>query len=314
MSASFGGGAFPGMPAAAAPGAQPQQQQPAGSGFVLVIPPDMDWQPIDSTDVLEKDGYYMARIKTEKAQTGEKDNHGVWLTLELGDPDVVGKQLSKFMVDPRATKGDTWWTWRSLLRSITGQIQGGQAGMTYTPGALAGQIVYIRTGAYIDKKGGTATGVDAFITRPEWEEAVTKNTHRWEAKPKSRSEGGGPAGALPGAGSSAAFPGLGSGGLPGLPNNPMNPVTAPSAPQPAAAAPMAQAAAAPVGFPAVAPPVAPVAPAAPQFGGFPAAPGFGGGFAPPAAPPAAPTAPQPGATQAFPGFPGFPAGNNGQQH
>ena len=82
MSASFGGGAFPGMPAAAAPGAQPQQQ-PAGSGFVLIIPPDMDWQPIDSTDVLEKDGYYMARIKTEKAQTGEKENHGVWLTLEL---------------------------------------------------------------------------------------------------------------------------------------------------------------------------------------------------------------------------------------
>jgi hypothetical protein len=268
MSAPFGG-AFPGMPAAGVPGAQPQQQV---AGFVLVIPPDPNWQPIDNTDVLEKDGYYVARIKTEKPVAGGDDKPGVWLTLELGDPDVIGKQLSKKMVDPHSTKNDSWWTWRTLMRSVTGTVEGGQAGMTYSPGVLQGKIVYIRTGLYIDNNGTSRTGVDAFITRPEWEEAVKSSKHRWDAKPKVQSGGGaGPAGALPGSGG-GAFPGLGTGGLPGLPASPANPMAQASAPQPAAAAPMAQA---PTG----------------AFGGF-------------TQPAAAQTTPQPGTNGAFPAFPG----------
>jgi hypothetical protein len=299
------------MPAAAVPGTQPQQQQQA-AGFVLLIPPDPDWQPIDQNDTLEKDGYYMARIKGEKPRTGEGQTAGVWLTLELGDPDAVGKTLSKFMVDPRATKKDSWWSWRSLLRSIVGNTQGGQAGMQYTPGVLAGKICWIRTGAYIDDGGALRTGVDAFITQAEWQEAVTAGKHRWEAKPKAHGGGTGPTGALPGAGG-GAFPGLGSGGLPGLPSSPANPMTAPSAPQPSSAAPLAQA---PAAFPAQAAPAAaaPAHPGQPAFG-FGAAPGFAapaapGGFGftapPPAAAPAAaaPTAPQPATNTAFPAFPG----------
>ncbi len=295
----FGG--FPGMPAAAVPG-QPQQQV---SGFVLIIPPDPDWQPIDQNDTLEKDGYYAARIKGEKPRGGDGQTAGVWLTLELGDPDVVGKTLSKFMTDPRVTKKDTWWAWRSLLRSVTGNTQGGQAGMTYQAGALAGQICYIRTGAYIDDGGTLRTGVDAFITKPEWEDAVRSNKHRWEAKPKASSAGAGPTGVLPG-GSGGVFPGLGSGGLPGLPASLSNPMTHPSAPQPSAAAPLSAppaappaAAAAPApafGFPP-APPVAPAAQQQPaQFGGF--------GASPPVTPAATPpSAPQPNGS-AFPPFPG----------
>lgn len=310
MSAPFGG-AFPGMPAAAAPGA-PQQQQ--GAAFVLIIPPDPDWQPIESSDTLEKDGYYVVRIKGEKPRTGDAKTPGVWFTLELGDPDVVGKQLSKFMVDPRSTKGDSWWTWRSLLRSVTGNTQGGQAGMSYTPGTLTGRFCWIRTGAYLDDAGTLRTGVDAFITQTEWEEAVRGNKHRWEAKPKAHSGGAAGAGALPGAGG-GAFPGLGSGGLPGLPANPMNPMTAPSAPQPAAAAPMAAAPpvaappAAPVGFASTAPPPAHAAAPAgfPGFAAPPAAaapPQAAFGFPATAPPPAAPAAPQPSTHNGFPAFPG----------
>ena len=69
--------------------------------------------------------------------------------------------------------------------------------MTYTPGALAGQIVYIRTGAYIDNKGGLRTGVGCIHRPYRVGGSGHEEPHRWEAKPKSRSEGAGPAGALP---------------------------------------------------------------------------------------------------------------------
>lgn len=324
MSAPPFGGVFPGTPAAAqAPGAQPQQQAPA---FVLIIPADPDWQPMEMTDTLEKDGYFSARIKSEKARTAANEKAGVWLTLELLDQDVGGKQLSKFMIDPRATTKDSWWTWRTLLRSVTGSTQGGQAGMTYTPGVLTGQVVYIKTGMYLDEGGGARTGVDAFVTKDVWEEATKSGRHRWDAKPRTAGNAAGHVGALPGQ-TGGAFPGLAAGGgLPGLPAaNPMQ-MTPPSAPQPAAAAPMAQAPQAPAA-PAFQQPAAP-APATPTFQqpaapapafqqapapafGFQQPPAPGGapapafGFPAATAPAQAPQAPAPGSATGFPPFPGM---------
>ena len=298
---AFGGG----FPTGAIPGAVAQG---GGAGLVINIPADPNWEPFDTTDTLEMDGYYCARIKQEKARTGDgSQKAGVFLTLELGDPDALGKILSKFMLDPTTTAKDTWWTWRSLMRSIIGNTDGGKAAFQYTPGAFAGKICYLRTGAYTDNDGTTRTGVDAFVTQSEWQEAVTQKKHRWPARAKS---GGGPAGsvgALPtgGGGLSAAFPGAGSGGLPGAPAAPMGfPASAGSAPAPTAAAPM-QAPPAPTGFPPTA------APAAQAPAGFPVAapPAVAqAGFAFPPAPAVAAAqngapAPQP-AGNGFPAFPG----------
>ncbi len=316
-------GAVPGVP-----GGAPQQ---AGGAFVLDIPPDPTWQPFDQTDTLDKDGYYCFRIKSESATREGKA--GVFLTLEIQDPDARGKILSKKLNDPRLTEKESFWVWRSLIRSIMGDLAQAQAGFRYTVGAFTNQIVYGKTGAYTDNKNTTRTGVDGFITKAEYDAAVAAGNHRWAPHLTGAGGGAGPVGALPG-GLPASFPGMGSMGLPGGPGAPTG------APQPTAAAPMqqqapapspiaiaatpgtapqpaavfAQPVQAPAGFPPApipfqaapmaAPPVLPQTQAGPFA--FPTPPG---GAPPPGFPPplgAAPTngAPQPSSFPTFPGLPG----------
>jgi len=297
---------MPGVPGA-------QVQQAAGAGFVLMIPADPNWEPFEMTDSLDKDGYYMARVKSEKPRTDADKSAGLFLTLEILDQDAAGKIVSKFLPDPNRTKGDTWWIWRSLIRSITNSLEAAKQGLNYTPGMFMNQVVAIRTGAYIDGQN-TRTGVEAFVLKSEHEEAVAANRHRWD--PKAKPAGAGPVGALPG-GLPAAFPGVGGGGLPGAPSGGgvPRPTGAPpivqgfpqagaAAPPPAAPPqvmqpippqPQVQQAAPPAfGFPA---PAGAPAQAAPAAFGFPAVP-------PPTAPaPANGVAPQPAVNSPFPGFP-----------
>lgn len=305
------GGAFPGM--GAVPGAQPQQS--AGGGFVLNIPADPTWEPIESTDTLEMDGYYMLRIRSEKART--EGNRGVFITFDVMDADATGRSLSKFMPDSSTHKKDTWFVWRGLFRSITGTLDQARAAFQYTPGMLVNQLAYARTKAYNDDGGSMRTGVDAFVTKTEYDQAVAAKKHRWPAK--TPVAGAGVVGSLPG-GLPSAFPGMGGMGLPGAPLSPLTGMV----PPPAAAAPMQQA---PQGFPApptttpqqqmpfqapaatgvpstthafAFPPTATIPAAAQQ-----AAPQAPAVFAFPAPPNGTPQAPQPGAAQAFP-FPPAP--------
>lgn len=313
---SFPGmGAVPGM--AAAPGVPGVPQQ--GGAFVLDIPPDPTWEPFDQTDVLDRDGYYCFRIKSESG-TRDGQKAGVFLALEIQDADAKGKIISKKLGDPRLTDKDTFWVWRSLIRSITGGLDHARAGMRYTPGAFTNQIIYGKTGAYTDNKNTTRTGLDTFITKTEYDAAVASGNHRW-APHLSGGAGSGPVGALPG-GLPASFPGMGTMGLPGGPSAPTG------APQPTAAAPMQQQApsvitiastpgTAPQPAAAFAPPPAPAFPLqVPPAGALPqtqagpfAFPSAPGGAPPPGFPPpvgAAPTngAPQPSTFPTFPGLPG----------
>lgn len=313
---SGGSGAAPGgAPGFSQPGgfAPPQQQpafappqQPAYGApptnpetFVLVIPPDPTWQPIDPSDTLENDGYFMARIAGEKVRNDDGKLQ-VIITLELLDPDVAGKKISKFMPDPRQTKGDTWWQWRSLMRSIGGSIAHGQQGFNYSPGSFANLNCFVKSGAYSDNKGTMRTGVEAWSTRDEWEEARKVPTrYRWPAKVHAAQSpgvgvlpGGVPAGmALPGA-PGASLPGAPMAGLPGAPaagvpqpgGSPMqqpagqNPFAAP--PVPPAATPPQQTAQNPFGG---APPAAQNPFAPPTGNGVPQpnAAGIAGAFVPP---------------------------------
>ncbi len=294
---------MPGVPGA-------QVQQAAGAGFVLMIPADPIWEPFEMTDSLDNDGYYLARIKGEKPRTDADKSAGLFLTLEILDEDAKGRTVSKFLPDPNRTKGNTWWIWRSLIRSITGSLEVAKQGLNYTPGMFTNQVVAIRTAAYADDNA-TRTGVEAFVLKSEHEEAVAANRHRWPAKVKPA--GAGPVGALPG-GLPAAFPGVGGGGLPGAPSGGGVPRPTGAAPivqgfpqagAPAQAAPAAFVAPPPAAVPAPAgfPTQQPQAPAPAPFG-FPApttqaapqtaAPGF---------PAANGVAPQPAVNSPFPGFP-----------
>ncbi len=327
MSGAFNG--FPGAPApGGVPGGVPGQQAAPMGGFVLQIPADPTWEPIDTTDTLDMDGFYAARISKEKASTDTNKTAGVFFTFELMDQDVLGKRLSKKMMDPKATKSDSWWVWRSLIRSIAGNTELAKQGFSYTVGMMTGQYVYFRVGAYYGDDGEMRSGVDAFVTRSEWEEAQKAGgtRYRWPHKTRTANAGGSSAvGALP-AGLPSTFPGAGGGGLPGMP------IAAGGAPQPGVA-PMQSAASTqgPFGAPptnAAPPPLAPPAAqqqqapfqtaqnpfGAPPAAGPPAAAGaapspFGAAPASPfgAPPPLAPppvngTAPQPAAG----GFAGFP--------
>lgn len=285
------GNGFPGAPAMPGMGAMPgvAPEAAAGVGFVLDIPADPTWEPFDTTDVLETDGYYAVRITREGARTDSQKKAGVFLTLEIQDEDARGKVLSKFMQDPRATQKDSWFVWRNLIRSVSGGLDQARAGLRYTTGMLAGQLAYVKTGAYTDGDGQQRTGVDNWCTKDEYEKAVASKTHRWPAKAR-----GGNA-ALPG-GLPSGFPGTGFPGLGGAPGAPGAPgtapmVQAPMAPQPIAAAPMVQAAPAQVQQVQQHPTVAPVAPTTPGF------PPVGAGFPPPV------TAQQPVAQQPAFGFP-----------
>lgn len=312
---------FPGMgvvPGMATPGAVPGIPQQTGGAFVLDIPPDPTWEPFDQTDTLEKDGYYCFRVKSESAAR-EGQKAGVFLTLEIQDADAKGKIISKKLGDPRLTDKESFWVWRSLIRSITGGLDHARAGMRYTPGAFANMIVYGKTSAYTDGKNNTRTGVDTFITKAEYDTSVASGGHRWA--PHLSGGGSSAAGALP-SGLPASFPGMGTGGLPGGPGAPTG------APQPTAAAPMQQqpSAIAVATTPGTAP--QPASAFAPVTGGFPlqtqpagapaalpqtqagpfAFPPGPGGAPPPGFPPAAAPAPTNGAPQpsTFPTFPGLP--------
>lgn len=265
-----------GFPPGMAPGTNPGM---AGGGFVLDIPADPNWEPFETTDVLEKDGYYACKITREAARSDSAKSSGVFLTLEIVDEDARGKRLSKFMMDPRTAKSNVWFVWRNLFMSITGNKAQAQAAIRYTPGMLTGQYVFVKTEPYQD--GETLrTSVQTFVTKDEWENATKENRHRWVTKPKAAS-------ALPG-GLPGGFPGGGS-GFPGLPGAP----AAGTAPQASMPAPQPMAAPAPaVTAPMAPPPVMQPAAAPSPF----TSPGFGGFAAPPpvmqAAPPVAPAAPQ----------------------
>lgn len=274
---------FPG--AGMMPGAAPAGPPQAGPiSFTMVIPPDADWEPFETTDTLEKDGYYCVKIVKESARGGDKP--GVWFTFEVHDDDAKGKMLNRFMSDSRTTSKDTWFTWRGLLRSLTGTLDAARQGLTYQPGMFTGQYVYVKTGAYLERDSGQMrTGIEAWSTQAEWTMAVKEGKHRWAPKPRGASGGGAAAaGMLPG-GMPTGFPtgGLpgapGAGGAPmggGLPGAPMAPGFSQSTPQPTAS-PMQTAAPAAPQAPAQAfqpPPqaVAPQAPSSFSFGGPPQGP------------------------------------------
>lgn len=297
---AFGAG-FPGAPGAA-PGAPT-------AGFVLSVQADPSWEPMQTTDTLEKDGYYCAQIVAEKLRADPGKKAGVFFSFRIVDDDAAGKVVSKFMPDPRGSTGDTWWLWRSLMRSIYGNTEAGKNAFQYVLGQFQNAYVYIRTGAYHDNDA-VRTGVDALVTQAEWTEAKTAGglRFRWDAKVKAGAAGAAPVGAIP-TGLPASFPGSG-GGLPGAPSAPVGGAGFPPSSVPApAAAPMQQAA--PMAFPS--PVAAAPAPSAPSPMAFPspvAAPpaAVGGspfGFPPAPAPSGPVTTPQP-AANGFPGFPGGP--------
>ena len=318
---AFGGG-FPTGPVA--PGMAPGGAQPVQTQVVWNMPADPNWEPIEQTDTLDQDGYYCVRIAKESYRPpGGKSDAGVWITLEITDQDASGKRLSTFIQDPTQTTKDTWWKLRSILRSVLGTTAAGQQQMQYSPGVLTNRLAYIRSGAY-SQDGTLRTGVDAFVTKDEYDAAVGSHRHRWA--PKVRASGGGSAvGALP-AGLPGAFPGApafgGAAGLPGAPMIPTGggvPVAAPLvAPTPSAAPPMQQA---PVYQPPPAslPAPPPVAPPMQQqgapspFAGFPPAPAAAAAAAPspfagfpPPPPAAAPTVPNGAPQPTAPALPGLP--------
>lgn len=308
MTASFGG--FPNAGFPGAPG-MPQQQAPA-AGFVLNIPADPNWEPIQTSDVLEKDGYYMARIIDEKPRNDDNKQQLI-LTLELLDQDVQGKILSKFMPHAETTQKNTWFLWRGLLRSIGGSTAHGKQAFQYTPGVLKGQIVYFKTEPYVGKDGTMTTSVGDWCMKSDWEEAHKTGRARWTPKVPQHMN---PAGALP-----SGVPGFG-GGMPALPAAPGMMPGLPGAPGGAfPGLPGAPNVPAPPGTPMQQPPPQPqvVVPQQP-IPVQPQAPVFPPQFAPvpsqqpqaPAAPMFAPPqmAPQPPAAVAPPApFAGFPPAN-----
>jgi len=268
---------MPGMPGV---GATPQQAA-APVAFNMIIPPDATWEPFDTTDTLEMDGYYCCQITKESARTGDKP--GVWFTLLIQDTDAKGKVLNRFLNDARVTQKDTWFQWRGLLRSIYGNLDAARAGLNYVPGMFKGAFVYVKTGAYMDKDSGALrTGIDGWSTKEEWEAAYKANTHRWKPNVKQQGAGAG-VGMLPG-GLPGGFPNQGGlpgapmtgglptgGGLPGAPTVQTAPAMPATTPQPPATTP--QPPAAPMQpmmptppAPAYAPPAPPqqMAPPAPQ--------------------------------------------------
>lgn len=201
-----------GFPAGASPYPQAAAPEPA---FVLDIPADPTWQPIEGGDTLEKDGFYCAKISGEKVRNDDGKLQVIF-TLDLQDDDVVGKKVSKFLPNPTQTTKDTWFLWRGLMRSIYGKVEAGQAALRYTPGMFTGAFVYVKTEAYADSRGTMRTGVGTWSTREEWEEARKTNRHRWPAKVSASQSPG--VGALPGGtGGLPGLPGSPGGGLPGLP-------------------------------------------------------------------------------------------------
>ena len=282
-----GGFGFPGM--AGMPGAAPAaapMAAPAGVGFVLDIPADPAWEPFEMADVLDLDGYYCFRITKEAPRNDPGKSAGIFLTLEIQDQDARGKTLSRFLPDPRTAKGNVWFLWRGLMRSISGNMDFARSAIRYAAGMFTNQICYAKVEREL-VNDRMVSSLDAWVTQAEYTAAVQGNKHRWAARTVQHPSGA--VGALPG-GTPGGFPGMGTamglptgGGLPGSPSPAVPIAQAPMTPQPPVAyAPQQQPVAeAP---PAMAPPpvAAPVA------------------FAPPAPP-------QPGQPFSFAQFPGMGA-------
>ena len=134
-------------------------------GFVLDIPADPSWEPFDTTDVLDQDGYYQAKITKESGRNDPGKSQGIFLTMEIQDADARGKILSRFLPDPRTAKGNVWFVWRGLLRSITGTLDGARQGLRYQPGMFTGQLVYIKT-ERSQRDDRVSTDIDSWVTGP----------------------------------------------------------------------------------------------------------------------------------------------------
>lgn len=271
------GNPFAGNPfAGAQPGAAQAAPKQVLTGFSL--PADPTWEPMEFGDFLEQNGYYAARIVSEKATDSK-----FIMMFELLDADAAGKRVSGFFGDP-GEDPKAINKWRGLMLSITGNKDAARVNVDYRPGLFTGQTVYFKTGSYAANNGDMRTGIDNFITAQEYQAHVAGGKHRWKAEVKAKpSLAGGPAGAF----------GLPAGLPPGV-GVPMPPAAAP------VQAPPTQAQQVVAGFNTGA-----------QLGAPPPAPPQQFGFAPPAAPPAAPPpappaaippgVPQPGANPfAFP--------------
>jgi len=251
----------------------PAQAQGAGQPMgAFVIPADPTWEPMEFGDYLPKEGYFCFKIVGEKPH--EK---GVFLTLEVQDPDCAGKRVQT-LLDNLEKDQKKIWKWRGLIMSITGNKDAGKAQFQYNPGVFTGQLCYAKTSSYAAQNGDNRTGTDNWVTRPEWEAQVAGGKHRWDAEVKASNR---PAGYAP-AGLPGGFPVPGAPvGVP-MPNGmPMQQAPAPVVPQPPPQP------AAPMMFPGQAATPQAVQPPQPAF----------------AAPPAG-TVPQPGAVPfKFPGQP-----------
>ena len=248
---TFGMPGMSGMPGMNNGAGMMPNNAPTGApvAFVLDIPVDLTWQPFETTDALEMDGYYACRISRESPRNDGAKSAGLFITLEILDEDQRGKNLSKFLPDPRQQQKNVWFVWRGLIRSIVGSTEGAQQSFSYRPGVFTGQVCYIKTEPYVDGNE-TRTSVASFITKDEYDNAVKTGKHRWPSKPKASGM------ALPG-GMPSAFP-MGT-GFPGAMGGPVPPSPqAAFAPAPAGA-PMTAPQAAPVGFPQTAQQAAPQA-------------------------------------------------------
>src|SRR5687768_1118170 len=95
----------------------------------LEIPADPTWEPMEFDDTLDHDGAYCGVILSDKAaRIGSKD--GIRVTIQLADPDVAGRKLSKFMQDPRQNE-KVWFLWRGLMRSIMGSTEQARGAVAY---------------------------------------------------------------------------------------------------------------------------------------------------------------------------------------
>lgn len=219
--------------------------------FVLEIPADPTWEPIEFSDVLEQDGVFAAVITAERV--GEVNSKpGVWFDFKLQDADVAGKKLSKFMIDPRVNEKVLTF-WRKLLMSIGGSKEAGKGGLQYTPGRLTGQIVYFKTEGYVGSKGDVQTGVQDFMTKTEYDAHVAQGRSRWPVAAtlnKPSGFGGSPTGLPTGIPQPTAVGQAGPTSVQANPSVPFQPI-----PQTQAAAPS---------LPAV-PAAIPQPPAAPKF-------------------------------------------------
>ena len=100
-----------------------------------------------------------ARVKTRRAELTMVERPRRLVHVGVGRSRCGRQADFQALARPARHERDTWWTVAHVAAFCHGStVQGGQAGMQYTSGALTGQIVYMRTGAYIDNKGGRPHG------------------------------------------------------------------------------------------------------------------------------------------------------------